>query len=163
MNTSFFFTKLLSNHPEVIGAPNHAFSFAEDFGKAIQKLIQTKTIAALGMVTPGSTTLQYFFDRMIHHNLFEVLTTIVGNSSKKKGEFSLVKIEIASFQLFTFIAPKRNFDPLLADGQDLTKQLLGETNNLKPLRNLSSPHFSPTSSSSTMDQRSRTVTLQPTK
>jgi hypothetical protein len=57
MNTSSFLTELLPKCPEFTGAPNQAFSFAEDFGKAIQKLIQTKTIAALGMITPGSTTL----------------------------------------------------------------------------------------------------------
>ncbi len=70
---------------------------------------------------------------MIHHNLSGAPTTIICNSSNKKGEFSLVKIEIVSFQLFPYIAPKKDFDPLLTHGQDLTKELLGETNNLKTL------------------------------
>jgi hypothetical protein len=34
----------------------------------VLKLIQTKTISALGADAPGSTTLQYLFDPMIHHN-----------------------------------------------------------------------------------------------
>ncbi len=34
---------------------------------------------------------------MIHYNLSGVQTTIIGNFSKKKGELSLIKIEIASF------------------------------------------------------------------
>jgi hypothetical protein len=62
MNTSLSFTESLPKHPEVIGAPNQAVSFAEDFGKATLKLIQTKTIATPGTVTPGSTNLQYLFD-----------------------------------------------------------------------------------------------------
>ncbi len=68
---------------------------------------------------------------MIHHNISGALTTIIGNSCNKKGEFNLVNIEIASFQLFSYIAPKKDFDPVLAHGQDLTEKLLGETNNLK--------------------------------
>jgi hypothetical protein len=96
MNTSLPFTKSLPMHPEVTGAPNQAFSFAKDFGKADPKLIQTKAITALGMFTQGSTTLCNLFDPMIHHNNSGVPTTIIGNSSNKKGEFSL-KIEIASF------------------------------------------------------------------
>ncbi len=118
----------------VTRAPNQAFSFAEDFGKAVQMLIQTKTIAALGVVTPGSTTLQDLFDLMICHNLSGAPTTIIGNSSNKKGQFSLVKIKITSFQLFPYIAPNKDFDPLLAHGQDLTEELLKETNNLKTFK-----------------------------
>jgi hypothetical protein len=65
------------------------------------------------------------FDPMIHHNLSGAPTTIIGNSSNKEGEFSLMKIEIAFFQLFPYIAPKKDFDHLLVHGQDLTKELLG--------------------------------------
>jgi hypothetical protein len=134
MNTSSFSTESLPKRHEIFRVPNQAFSFADDFRKAIQKLIQTKATAALCTVTPGSTTLQYLFDLMIHHNLSGVPTTIIGNSSNKKGEFSLVKIKIASFQLVPYIAPKQNFDPLLAHGQDLTEELLGKTNNLKTFK-----------------------------
>jgi hypothetical protein len=48
----------------------------------------------------------------------------------KKGELSLIKIKIASFWLFPYIALKKDFDPLLAHDQDLTEELLGETNDL---------------------------------
>jgi hypothetical protein len=51
MNTPSFFTKLLPKRPEVTGTPNQVF-FAKDFGTMVLKLIQTKTIAALGTVTP---------------------------------------------------------------------------------------------------------------
>jgi hypothetical protein len=47
MNTSFF-TKSLPKCPEVMGTPNQVFSFAKDFGTMVLKLIQTKTITALG-------------------------------------------------------------------------------------------------------------------
>ncbi len=98
--------------PEVTEAPNQAFSFADDFGKAVLKLIQAKTIAVLGTVTPGSITLQYLFDPMIHHNdLSGMPTIIICNSSNKNGEFSLVKIKTASFRLFPYITPQNYFAP----------------------------------------------------
>ncbi len=90
MNTPSFFTKLLTKHPEVTGTPNQVFSFAKDFGTMVLELIQIKTIPALGTVTPGSTTLQYLFNPMIHHDLTGNPTTIIGNSSNKQGEFSLM-------------------------------------------------------------------------
>jgi hypothetical protein len=131
MNTSLSFTKSLPKRPEVTGAPNLAFSFAKDFGKAALKHIQTKTIATLGMITPGSNTLQYLFDPMIYHNLSGAPTKIIRNSSNKKGEFSLIKIKIASFQLFPYLAPKKGTDPLLVHDKELTEELLVETTNVK--------------------------------
>jgi hypothetical protein len=89
MNTSLFFTKSLPKHPEVTGAPNQAFYFAEDFGKVVLKLIQSKTIATPGTVTAGSTTLQYPFDPMIHHNLSGSPTTIIGNCPTKMAHIVL--------------------------------------------------------------------------
>ncbi len=44
MNTPSFFTKLLPKCPEVTGTSDQAFSFAEDFGTMVLKLIQTKTL-----------------------------------------------------------------------------------------------------------------------
>jgi hypothetical protein len=112
MNASSFFTQLLSKHPEVTGTPDQVFSFAKDFGTMVLKLIQTKTIAALGTVTPGSTTLQYLFDPMIHHDLTGNPATTIDNSSNKQGEFSLVKIDIESFCLFPYLGPESTFDTL---------------------------------------------------
>jgi hypothetical protein len=71
---------------------------------------------------------------MIHQDLSGAPTTIIGNSSNKKGKFSLIKIEISSIQLFPYIAPKKDFDPHLAHGQDLTEELRGETNDLKSFK-----------------------------
>jgi hypothetical protein len=71
---------------------------------------------------------------MIHHTLSGAPPSIIGNSSNKKGEFSLIRKKITSFQLFPYIAPKKNFDPLLAHSQDLMLELLGETNNLKTFK-----------------------------
>jgi hypothetical protein len=123
MNPPSFFTELFPKHPEVTGIPNQVFFFAEDFGTMVLKLIQTRTIAALGMVTPGPTTLQYLFDPMIHHYMTGNQTTIIGNSSNKQGEFSLVKIDIVSFRLFPYIAPKCTFETLLSHGDELTEEL----------------------------------------
>jgi hypothetical protein len=113
MNTPSFFTESLPKCPEVTGTPNQVFFFAKDFGTMVLKLIQTNTIAALGTVTPGSTTLQYLSDPMIHHDLTGNSTTIIGNSSNKQGEFSLMKVDTASFCLFPYLDPEHTFDTLL--------------------------------------------------
>ena len=105
MNTPSFFNELLPKRPEVTGTPDQVFSFAKDFGTMVLKLIQAKTIAALSMATPGSTTLQYLFNPMIHHDLTGNPTTIIKNSSKKQGEFNLVMVDIASFCLFPYLGP----------------------------------------------------------
>jgi hypothetical protein len=131
MNTPFFFTESLPKRPEVTGTPGQVFSFAKDFRTMVLKLIQTKTIKALGTVTPGSTTLQHLFDPMIHHDLTENPTTIIGNFFNKQGEFSLVKVDIASFCLFSYVGPKRTFNTLLPHGDELTEELLNNTTDLK--------------------------------
>ncbi len=105
VNPPSFFTKLLHKCPEVTGTFSQVFSFAKDFGTMVLNLIQTKTIATLGTVTPRSTTLQYLFDPLIHHDLTRNPTTIIGNSFNKQGEFSLVKVDIASFHLFPYDGP----------------------------------------------------------
>jgi hypothetical protein len=112
MNTPSFFTKLLPKCPEVTGTPNQVFSFANDFGTMVLKLIQIKNIAALGTVTPESTTLQYLFNLMIHHDLTGNPTTIIGNYSNKQEKFSLMKVDIASFCLFPYLWPERTFNTL---------------------------------------------------
>ncbi len=58
MDPLSFFTESLLKRPEVTGTPNQVFFFAKECGTMVIKLIQTKTITALGTVTPGSTTLQ---------------------------------------------------------------------------------------------------------
>jgi hypothetical protein len=131
MNTPSFFNELLPKRPEVTGTPDQEFSFAEDFGSMVLKLIQTKTIAALGMVTPGSTTLQYLFDPMIHHDLTGNPTTIIDNSSNKQGEFSLMKVNIASFRLVPYLGRERTFHTLLPHGDELTEELFNDTTDLK--------------------------------
>jgi hypothetical protein len=68
---------------------------------------------------------------MIHHDLAGNPTTIIGNSSNKQGEFSLVKIYIAFFCLFPYLGPERTFNTLLPHGEELTEELLDETTDLK--------------------------------
>jgi hypothetical protein len=100
----------------------------------VLKLIQTKTIAALGAVTPRSTTFQYLFDPKIHHDLTGNPTAIIGNSFNKQGEFSLVKVDIASFYLFPYHEPKRTFNTLLPQGDELTEEILDDATHLKPFK-----------------------------
>jgi hypothetical protein len=100
----------------------------------VLKLIQTKTITVLHTVTPGSTTLQYLFNLMIRHDLTGNLTTIISNSSNKQGEFNLMKVNIASFCLCPYLGPKCTFNTLLPHGDNLTKELLDETTDLKSFK-----------------------------
>ena len=101
----------------------------------IVKLIQTKTIYALGTVTPGLTTLQYLVNTQIHYNLTGTPTNIIGNASNKR-EFCLAKIALKSICLHPYIAAKNDFDSLLAQVDDILQELLGETNDLKSFTNL---------------------------
>jgi hypothetical protein len=55
-------------------------------------------------------------------------------ASNKKGEFSLVKIKLALFHLFPYVAPKKNFDPFLVQGVNLPKELFGDTTDLKDFK-----------------------------
>jgi hypothetical protein len=130
MNTPSFFIESLPKCPEVKGTPDQVF-FSKDFGTMVLKLIQTKTITAFGTVTPGSTTLQYLFNPMIHHDLTRNPITIIDNSSNKQEKFSLVKVDIASFHLFPYPGPEHTFDTLLPHGDKLTEELLNDTTNLK--------------------------------
>ena len=54
---SNFKAKHLFERTVVTGTPDLAFSLAGHFTKAVVKLVKTKTIAALGILTPGLTTL----------------------------------------------------------------------------------------------------------
>jgi hypothetical protein len=120
MNTPSFFTESLPKRPEVTGTPDQVFFFAEDIGTMVLKLIQTKTIAALGTVTPGSTTLQYLINLMIHHDLTGNRTTIIGNSSNKQHKFNLVKVELhlyASSPTLGLSIPSTPFYPTVTSSQ----------------------------------------------
>jgi hypothetical protein len=44
-----------------------------------------------------------------------------------------VKVNIASFRLFPYVAPKHTFDTLLPHGDKLTEELLSDTTDLKSL------------------------------
>ncbi len=63
--------------------------------------------------------------------------------SNKNGPYSVVKIKIATFSLFPYITPKKDFDPLLAHGKELTEELLRETTNLKAFNKpvVATPNF----------------------
>ena len=62
--------------------------------------IRANTIAAIGTLAPGTSTVQYLFAPKIHYNLGGAPKSIVGNASKKLGEFSCVTMPISSLALF---------------------------------------------------------------
>jgi hypothetical protein len=71
---------------------------------------------------------------MSHHDLTGNPATIIRNSSNKQGEFSLVKVDIASFRLFPYLGPERTFDTLLHHDDELTEALLDDTTDLKSFK-----------------------------
>ena len=126
------FTQLIPKRPEVTGTLEQEFSFIGDFTNAVVKLIQIKTIFALGTFTPGLTTLQYLANPQIHYDLMGTPITIIRKTSNKRGEFCLAKINLKSIRLFPYIAAKNDFDSLLVHGDDIPQELLlGETNDLQ--------------------------------
>jgi hypothetical protein len=90
--------------------------------------IKVNTISAIGTINPGSLCTQYLYAPQIHFNLAGKPIAIIGNSSNKKGEFSLIKIDVMSICLFPYIKDKATMDVSLNHGDDLPKELLFKTN-----------------------------------
>ncbi len=74
---------------DITGAPDQVFKF-DNFLDYLMGGIRAKTIAAIGIINPGSLCIQYLFAPQIHYNLSGTPIAFIGNSSNKKGEFSMV-------------------------------------------------------------------------
>jgi hypothetical protein len=61
--------------------------------------IRAGTIAAIGTLSPGLLNLQYLYAPKLHCNLSGTLVAIIGNCSNKLGEFTMIKINVASICL----------------------------------------------------------------
>jgi hypothetical protein len=131
MNTSSFFTESLPKRPKVTGAPSQAFTFAEDFWKSSPKAGLDinhhcswhgyPRLHHLAVPFWSNDSPQPFWSTDNHHRqLFQ-----------QKGRIQLHQNWDSLLPTFSYITPKKDFVPLLAHGQDLMEELLGETNNLK--------------------------------
>ncbi len=88
---STYYTNLYPKRPDVSGSPAQAYNLTPT--KYFDHLIggiTAGTIAAIGTLAPGSSTLTYFYAPQIHTDLSGAFMGFVGNSSNKIGEFSCV-------------------------------------------------------------------------
>jgi hypothetical protein len=112
--------------PNITGAPDQVFQF-NNFLECLIEGIKTNTISAIGTINLGSLCTQYLYAPQIHFNLAGKPIAFIGNLSNKMGEFSLIKIDVTSIQLFLYIKDKVTMDDSLNHGDNLPAELLSET------------------------------------
>jgi hypothetical protein len=64
----------------------------------------------------------------IHYNLSSTPIAFIGNSSNKKGEFSMIKVNVKSIRVFAYIKDKATWTPNLSHGEDIPANKLADTN-----------------------------------
>ena len=111
---------------DITGAPDQVFKF-DNILDHLTGGIRTKTIAAIGTINPGSLCLQYLFAPQIHYNLSGAPIAFIGNSSNKKGEFSMVKVNVESIRAFGYIKNKATWITDLTQGEDIPADKLNDT------------------------------------
>jgi hypothetical protein len=75
--------------------------------------------------------IQYLYAPQVHYDLSGTPLAIIGNSSNKKGEFSLIKIDMASFCLFASVDAKSSIDQNLTHGDEIPAKYLSDTQDWK--------------------------------
>jgi hypothetical protein len=73
---------------DITGAPDQVFKF-DNFLDRLMGDTRANTIAAIGTINPGSLCLQFLFAPQIHYDLSGGPIAFIGNSSNKKGKFSM--------------------------------------------------------------------------
>jgi hypothetical protein len=120
------YTASFPKRPDISGAPNQVFQF-NNFLERLIGGIKANIISAIGTINPGSLCTQYLYAPQIHFNLAGKSIAFIGNLSNKMGEFSLIKIDVTSIHLFSYIKDKATMDVSLNHGDDLPKESLSET------------------------------------
>ena len=123
-NTTY--TASFPKRPDITGAPDQVFQF-NNFLERLFGGIKANTISAIGTINPGSLCTQYLYAPQIHFNLAGKPIAFIGNSSNKMGKFSLIKIDVTSICLFSYIKDKATMDVSLNHGDDLPKESLSKT------------------------------------
>jgi hypothetical protein len=118
-NTTY--TASFPKRPDIMGAPNQVFKF-DNFLDHLIGGIKANTISAIGTINPGSLCTQYLCAPQIHFNLAGKPIALIGNSYNKMAEFSLIKIDVTSILLFSYIKDKAIMDNSLNHGDDLSKE-----------------------------------------
>ncbi len=109
-----------------MGAPDQVFKF-NNFLDCLIGGIKANTVSAKGTINPGSLCTQFRYALQIHFNLAGEPIAFIGNLSNKMQEFSLIKIDVTSIQLFPYIKDKATMDNSLNHGDDLPTESLSET------------------------------------
>ncbi len=151
----------IPKRPNLTGNPDQVFKFA-NFRDHLIGGIRAGTIAAIGTVSPGLLTLQYFYAPMLHCNLAGTPIAIVENCSNKPGEFTMIKIDVASIRDFPHFKDQKKMDATFTQGDTIPTDWLAGTiwaESEAPIVGL----LSPTSSSSTLGKIFLTATLTTTR
>ena len=120
------YTTSIPKRPDITGKPDQVFQF-ENFMDHLIGGIRAGTIAALGTVVPGSLSLQYLYAPQLHCNLSGKPIAIIGNCSNKPGEFTMIKIDVASIRDFPLFKDKTTVDAALTHGEDIPPGFLVHT------------------------------------
>ena len=122
-------TNYMTSFPKrnnITGAPNKVFKF-DNFLGCLTSGIRANTIAAIGTINPKSLCLQYLFAPQIHYDLSGGPIAFIGNSSNKKREFSMIKVNIESIHAFVYIKDKATWTNNLTHGDDIRADKLTNT------------------------------------
>jgi len=103
---STLYTKLLTKRPDLSGTNVQAFGHKSNFLNYLVGAINAKTVAAIGMVSPGNLLIQYLCGPKVHTDLDGKPLAIVGNTSNKFGKFYLAMIPLSSVKMFFFYPRK---------------------------------------------------------
>ncbi len=120
------YTGSIPKRPDITGAPNQVFKF-DNFLDSLIGGIRGNTVAAIGTINPGLLCIQYLYAPQIHYNLSSKPIVFIRNLSKKEGAFSLIKINVASICLFSYIKDKTTMDSALIYGDEFPNELLSST------------------------------------
>ena len=102
-----YYTDLYPKRSDVTGTADQAYNLTPSkYFDHIIGGISAGTIAALGTLAPGSSTLTYLYAPRIHTDLSGAFIGFVANSSNKIGEFSCVFAGKENFGLFPIINTK---------------------------------------------------------
>jgi hypothetical protein len=112
------YTASFPKRPDITGALDQVFK-SNNFLNGLIWGFKANAISAIGTINLGSLCTQYLYAPQIHFNLASDPIAFIGKSSNKKGEFSLIKIDVMSICLFPYIKDKVTMDANLTHGDDI--------------------------------------------
>ena len=84
-SVSTLYKKNLPKRPDILGTKDQDFGHKLNFLNYDVSAINTKNVAAIGMILPGNLLVQYLCGPKINTNLATKPLSIVGNTSNKFG------------------------------------------------------------------------------